>query len=337
MDCQGSAAAATFAQDLVFPCWAWTAWLLIDLFEHDFKSMSENMREALHKWCSGWVTTKLNEDAFHHLKLKSRQSERGNLSRPARLALLAKSSLITSYGREELLVSNQDEVNGKEITVDSALFKADLPDTSMDESYFNTLTETTGFPRIQPERFHTAGLRWKAYMQAGSFETLSESWWSMLLPSHMLLCEKTAGEKHKILGLILKSTEFYCLIWKVEVISIEHKLLGLDFSGTPCWEIFLLQVPLERYFLQGVEALTPMQVKGMGHREYRLCFKTAGGKQSILTCAARSGFRGLTVHWMETLFVALGVDLRPRPSREVALATALMKHCLPEASDEDIA
>eukprot|EP00971_Amphidinium_carterae_P248171 4927274-Amphidinium_carterae.1 len=27
----------------------------------------------------------------------------------------------------------------------------------------------------------------KAYMQAGSFETLSESWWSMLLPSHMLL------------------------------------------------------------------------------------------------------------------------------------------------------
>eukprot|EP00971_Amphidinium_carterae_P248173 4927274-Amphidinium_carterae.3 len=91
MDCQGSAAAATFALDLVFPCWAWIAWLLIDLFEHDFKSMSENVREALHKWCGGWVTTKLNEDAFHHLKSKSksRQSERGNLSRPVRLAILA--------------------------------------------------------------------------------------------------------------------------------------------------------------------------------------------------------------------------------------------------------
>ena len=336
-DCKESVEAQRFALNLVFPHWSWTTTLMLDLWEHQFQGLSLERREALEKWCRGWATTKVDEDAIGYLKLKASQSERKTLSRMSRWAHLAQSDLLEGYGRHPVTIANDDMINASGVPLTAEVFKADLDDNTMPLQHFASMEEPAGLPKMTPEKFHTIGLRFAAYVKAQNYENLAAAWWCLLLQQHKLLCELLPdGNRHKVVGLVLLTTEHYALIWKVKLLSREHKLFSIIPLEKPYWDVFLLMQPLTKFFLMEIQAVSPRRVKQLGCAKCELAFTVKGGKQEILHCAAKAGFKGLTVPWLERLYEELKVPIRPRPSKEAELVKGLIQHIFPEASDEEV-
>ena len=178
-------AAKEFSMDLVFTEWPWTAVLFLELAERGFRGISPQRRQALEKWSKSWLTTKLNEDAIRHCKMKMRQADNGQLSRLSRWGALSQSHLLSECAREEVIIEPCDSqaMAGKQLPAD--MFSADATPLSLDQQHFDTIMKEEKqktYPHISPEKYHSCGLRWEAYLMSGSFQDLQRSWPTIFCP-----------------------------------------------------------------------------------------------------------------------------------------------------------
>ena len=173
-------------------CLSSQSWLT-NLFEAPLKRS-----EALKAWAQGWLSTKIDEDGIRTLKMKARQSDNGTLSRQSRWAILKDSALLSDHGRPSVKVTNVDVANSIGCQTDPGTFMAESehPPLSLPQDYFDAMTSEHGqgsYPKMKPETYHTSGLRWEAYLQAGGFPTLCKAWFSLLCVLGMLFREEEGG------------------------------------------------------------------------------------------------------------------------------------------------
>ena len=293
--------------------------------------------EALNAWASGWLSTKIDEDGIRCLKMKARQSDNGTLSRPSRWSILNHIELLADHGRPSVKVTSAHKPTGQGLKVEPDMFMADHDQSSLPDSFFDKMIVEHGdnaYPKMRPEAFHTSGLRWEAYLQAGNYLEMASAWFNQFLMPGMLLYEVIDGRNH-IKGLILQSCEHYVVLWELTVLNQEKKVLGLDSGIKPPWKLFHMSC-LDTFRVMQLEGLAPMKVKErIG--QFRMACTTTGSSMTVLRIAASKGFQGIPLTKLNVLYDYLEMAMVPMPRAEQALVTALVSHLWPEKEEAEVA
>jgi hypothetical protein len=80
----------------------------------------------------------------------------------------------------------------------------------MQEDVYDTIiADRDQFPKMTPNSFHCAGLRWMAYLQAGSYDALSTAWLSLLLRPGQLAQSRSKAAA----GIVIATSRYYVLLW----------------------------------------------------------------------------------------------------------------------------
>jgi hypothetical protein len=297
------------------------------------------MVERLGKWASTWLSSEINENGFRVLRKSSRASDNNAMSRPQRWAQLVESSLIIDHGREPVIVSPSARLVGLGVsTNDNSLYSADtVHENDMPhERYASITADPDCYPHLTPQAFHANGLRWVAYVESSSFTAMQHAWYSIMLQPGWLV--RNAAKR--ISGVVVQATQHYAVVVKVKLIDQTSRTLVWDVENAacssmfsvisvdsmlPCWQI------LQTTGVAPWKVLSTCGVNGA----FQFAMQPSSGSMLLGVAAARIGFRGLTVDWLEKLFKEAGV-LGKRPAREADLVRSLVKHYLPDVTDAEM-
>ena len=267
-----------------FPMWKWIAQLFLELAERRLKSVPNQRRLSLETWANSWITTKVNEDAIRHCKMKMRQSDSGQLSRLSRWKVLSESLLLADYGREGVTSALEDAAFFGGDPLEQDLFKADFDHYTLHPEEFDSIMkkkDQNAYPQLSLERFHSCGLRWESYVRCSSWEELKSHWKTQLLSPGWLLTKNPAdGGPRVVIGIVLEVIAYYVVLCKVKVLSLEKKLFVLDKSCKPCWEMIQLK-ELSGYSLSSVVSVAPYKVQSLDCG-YRMAITVKGGARPIV-------------------------------------------------------
>lgn len=289
-------------------------------------------------YARGWLTTKITEDGFRILRKKSTANDNKCLARKVRWLGLVESELFAEANRSGIDVTSADRDAGAGIAIEPALFSGSPAECTISAEDLDSITDArSSYPSLSPERFHAAGLRWMAYRLAGSFEHLQQQWLSMFLVPGTIVRNVQLGLAP---GLILLSCQYFAVVWHARVIKAPEG--GTVVSLLPAPEkqhqpFQLLQVSGlgPEWEILGMKGIAPRVSRSMlGASGYQLGCKRIR-KAGILEVAARNCFKGCGVPWLAKLYRFVGIPGAP-PSTEAALCRALIKHALPEATDEEM-
>ena len=75
---------------------------------------------------------------------------------------------------------------------------------------------------------------------SGCFQDLQRSWPTIFVPKGTFL-SKMEGGRRVLLGIVLESTAYYAIVWKVSTISVQRRLLILIPLSRPCLELVQIQ------------------------------------------------------------------------------------------------
>lgn len=323
---------------LVWPRWTWVLTIFLELEEYNFTAVAPRRLEALGQWARGWLSTQISEEGIRQAKMKSRSSDRGKLTRAGRWHALSNSALFQKYGLKPVTPSEQDKCDSSGVEISEQQFSADSDDTSLGANDFDTILEEHGkgtYPQLTPAAFHLSGLRWESYLQQESFEELTQCWLTKLLQVGTILSYKPAGSQRKMLGIVIFVDDNFALMWRPSLALARDRIfLWTDTTDADKWHMVQIK-SWQDYFVLTVKGLAPRHVFTRT-TQYKLGFTSVHEEQPLLQAAARNAFRGMRVSELQKLFSALGVEMTPRPQKEVQILRALLGHCLPEATQQEI-
>jgi hypothetical protein len=299
------------------------------------------LHSKLLKWSRLWLTTKINEEGVHEVKTRASGSALGKMCRARRMSALVQSSLLQDFGMQPVRTSQKDRVQAAGVKLVEEQFDASHAETSLPEAHFDSITTEAHkdkFPQMRAQDFHSNGLAWRAYMQAGSFASLQEVWPSMFVPVgvHLLESYKEDGVAKKALkGITLHACEHYVLVLPVGVASPAGRLAG--WSSTSGAEPYsLVQIrDLGKYSVVEIKTVPPAEtfLSDRAAGKFALGVRSVSGFLSIGLVQARRAFKGITVKWLARFHTHLKL-VGPRPTLERELVRVLILHFLPDLTDK---
>ena len=178
------------------------------------------MQEKLEDWASGWLTTKICEDAVKDNRLVQQQDFKGSLNRLGRFSALVASKTLSKYGRDVMEPTPEDKAAATKELEASDCSSHSLP-LSVPSALLEAIVEehnTHTYPSQSAESYHDAGLIWTAYTMAEDWADFESAWPSLLcVPGNLLF--RTQACVSQCCGLILRATEYYALIWSTKFYS----------------------------------------------------------------------------------------------------------------------
>jgi hypothetical protein len=177
-----------------------------------------------------------------------------------RFTRLVESQLMTEHGRQNIAVTPAARkagmgvsVSGDDMYMATAARDGDLPD----HEYMKIIEDKNSYPHLFPSEFHSNGLRWDAYMLAGSFNVLSQHWFSIaVLPSWLVRHKAKA-----IVGIVVAPSVHYVVILQVKVMEQKAKLFTVSVDASDLnsvYQVVLIDLADEGWqviFTSGVSPL----------------------------------------------------------------------------------
>jgi hypothetical protein len=161
------------------------------------------LKLRLADWVRTWLSSEISENGFRVLSKASKASESAQLSRDMRFSKLIESTVMDEHRRDRVLITPAARKAGMGIAVGSQeqYMATHSHADDMPLSYYEKITDDPeAYPHLIPLDFHTGGLRWEAYLQAGSYAALSERWHSLMMQPTWLV--RHVG--HHITGVVIK-------------------------------------------------------------------------------------------------------------------------------------
>lgn len=263
------------------------------------------LRADLVDWARGWISTETNENGIRVVTKGSKANENNVCGRAQRWARLVNSTLFAERKRENVKLSGASKPEAQGLRLNDDMFTAsNESESNVDKTHFeNILDDRKTFPQLSAEKYHAAGLRWAAYLQAVSFKVLEASWCALML----VPCMVVRNAALNIRGIVVHVSQYFAIVWKVNVISAPHRLCSWvplpEQEASPYSIIFVNGFGVEWQVLE-TESVSPARLRTVAELggRYELCYKLKAGTIPMSVASARLGFPNLTVKWLERLW-----------------------------------
>jgi hypothetical protein len=294
----------------------------------------DSLRRRIEEYADSWLSSELVERGFNVLRKASQASDNAALSRQHRWSQLVRSDLMKDHGQKELHVTNAARTAGLGKKCSPEMFQATSDDTlSLPEPHFAKIMECgQEYPSFTAENYHLTALRWAAFLEDPSAATIKNRWFNLLLrPGHVII-----NKAQKTFQLVFFSCAQFALVRTTRAMVQSDaqccRYISLDEAAQKEFTVFNLPSVSDPWFVSETTGIPPYK-----SLEYKLgCQMTFKVSKNVLTVpsgAARCGFKGMTVAYLERLFNLLGVEGR-RPAGEAKLVEALLRHLIPSLDDE---
>lgn len=261
------------------------------------------LQARLELYARGWLSTKIDEDGFRVLRQMTRANDQAGISRRQRWQGLIGSDLLQESNRAPILGTSADEHVVVGVSCPDRMFSASSNDkpTLPKEDFMSIVDDRGSYPSMSPAKFHGAALRWEAFLMSWGWPNMMASWCSILARPGWVITHKSWSRAR----LVLSSSPFYVIVWEISIVSAQRKLFSLlpesDFIQRHYYLVQVRDLSSDWRVLE-VTGASPLQThKSFEQGHFELCGKT-GKSQSLLQAAAKSGFMGVTVPYLETLF-----------------------------------
>ena len=327
--------AARFHQTLLWPWEHWAREMFLALYECDFAECPQWMRAELMQFSQAHFSTVLVENLANATRRLNKESSSGKFcSKSVWQSCTFGSTVCTDFDRPTNKPS--DAARNMARCLPKRLFKFESKSCSIPSDKLRGLTaEVPQYPIASPDVVKSVGLATRLLLETGgSWNSIKHAWKSLLLTPGTLVSHRVK----KGIFLVLTTSRHGFTAWRCRVVvEGQHKYVYFgrkndhnaifDWIEKPRdWKMALLTIA------------TPSETE---HERARHCSSLrvmwAGKGHSVLHEAALRGFKALTVQDMSNLFTELAVPYKGRrPSSEVALATALMRHLVPGISESAV-
>jgi hypothetical protein len=291
-------------------------------------------------WARSWLSSEISENGFRVLRKAAQAGENGAISRQNRWARLLHSDVLKEHRRPTVPVTQEarEAAMGKKLS-DDCFHCEYVDELCLPKEHFDSIrTDRTTTPIMNPQQFHTCGLRFQALLSRGSYQSLSKCWMSSLLQPGTVIRKVST----RTYGLVVESSEYYGLAWAMNFVHIGARICTIvptsQSSVDPRIMLHVDKLDAAEWQVLLVEGVSPASVCRMLETEgrYELCYRLKLGQLSLQKAAALNAFDGMTVPLLELLYRELEVP-PPRPSRELDLVKTLIKFIIPDISDELLA
>lgn len=325
-----------FVCSLRFPLEHFTREVLVQLSESDFRSVPGFVMEDLVAFGSGINSTLIIEKMFNHLRGVERSSQNGQVGPLAAWHEAAHGTLLKEFDRPPVQIDSFAKSAAAPAMPSSTFMPAGASACSLPDELMDTLHEKpASWPAQSGPQMKLAGLRWLcALHHCGDWNAMNVSWLSLLQQPGTLT--KKRGAKRGLV--VLKSSAWGFLGWQVFLKTVDGKIvLELGPPDKTLVKYNVVADPAEWQSLV-VQCLPPSHgAWSVAKSSLGMEVACLGKPQPLLTAAAESGFKGMTVVYLRKLLKHLQVEQAGRkPATEVQLVEALTRHVLPSSSEGDL-
>ena len=266
------------------------------------------MYEQLHKITLGFNNSKIVEDVFKLLRDRERHHPSGMMSPLERWHKARTSRLILENDCQEVKVTETAR-SAAGAKVPGSTHVAGGEGFSMGSNTLATLGGKADWPTLSPTAWRRVPCAWRCYRElGGDWQKVQKAWLSQLAQPGMLLHCSDVAENNKTASLILGTTEYGALVWDMEL--KKFKDLNLAFfprsvAGQGSWRL----VPICRLDCWSVVALRPKPPSEATYAgQLRVVLAVEGPSLTLVQASAKTGFRGLTVHFLSKLLKVLNMN-----------------------------
>ena len=272
---------------------------------------------------------------FNHLGGVERSSQNGQVGPLAAWREASHGSLLKEFDKPPLQIDGFAKAAAALAMPSSTFMPAGASACSLPDGVTDTLQEKlASWPAQGGPQMKLAGLRWLcAVHHGGDWDAMDVSWLSPLQQPGTLTKNQSAQR-----GLVvLKSSAWAFLGWQVFSKTVDGKfVLESEPPDKTLVKYNIVTDPAEWQSLV-VQCLPPShEAWSVAKPSLGMEVACLGKPQPLLTAAAETGFKGLTVAYLRKLHKHLQVEQAGRkPATEVQLE-ALTRHVLPFSSEGDL-
>ena len=317
--------------------------LLTMLAQHDFKCVPSPACSLVNAMFRGPGHTVHVENMFQHLKDFSRDASNGVKSQPKRMYHCVQSSLLGEFDLKEVSPF-EAAASSSQTRLPKSTWDGAAPGCSLDDNVLKELLHSSGkafpSPSAQSSQLHCATWTLLTHCcQENCFSSLPHAWHALLMPETQIVRKMPASETF----IVLKSSPYAALLWPAQLKRSKgiNVFLPDVSSGTKASWVPVLSD--EGWEVVPTAALPPHVVRGCFESSLGLlgvmCVQS-GSSMSLRKAAARVGFAGVIDEYLSKMLARLGVcneiPAKDRPRTVLAKVEALVKHCLPDLTNQEL-
>ena len=322
---------------LSWPVMQWPRRLLVALSEHDFEEVPSWVESQLQACFRGFLSTKITEDMFHELQRRENASENDSLSRLQRWRVTCQSKLFKENDRPWVQPTSAAYTGATGRPLPKKLFEATGGSCSIPDEELNRFKEWHSTP--QAEAFNQVQYAWMAVQRLPRVRDLELAWMSQLMTPGCAVSHKEKGG-----GIVLHANAYAAVLWRAKQVMIGGvRHFMYDVTGAKPINVIPI-ISAKGWRTCDLEGVSPEQfaAHAAAHAQPaqpQVTLRATSAAIPLLEHAALSGFRSLTVPFMQKLITQLdiipkGSGARPRTMEGVL--NVLLPHCLPKHTPSEL-
>ena len=303
----------------VWPRLSWVLQVLVGLAEQEFETVDQQQLNELRDWSRCPKTTKQIEDAFGACRAASLSSG-SRMCGERVFHTLHTSGIAESADRPVEKATNQAKLCAAQIP--PSAFKANSNTTfSLDNKLLDDFM-TSNESELSAQNYLLSPLRWLAMKSLPEDFSGWDALWLSLLCRPQTLLYKSEASCLQAEGLVIGVSEVGVVLLPLRL-AWYHGFCycKLDFrDGAFQWEpVFMTDMNAWRVGHCSIRTKLPDNTTPPGAGLFLLCDQERA-PEALYKSAARDGFRGMKIHYMEKMCVPRGIDMSSRPRLEKDLA-----------------
>lgn len=328
-----------FHSELTWAHASWVREIMTGLAEASWRKVPSDLREELLQVSRTFKSSKLAEDGFNLLRDRGRHHKAQRQSIGLRYANILTSALLSDADRPLPPVRS----GSKAPEVPAEIFKSSCnEDFSLGDAFMEALMSDSDVT-VSSAKYMQASCLWSAILQMRPyFQRLSRVWMSLLArPGDYIM--KRAADGIVQCGLVVASTQFGAVVLRVELRPISASLSEICIAtqgNELIYDQFCIWDPEEWEVFQVIPKPPAWAAAhGLSGDFSRGIFFTvnSAAPSKLLIASAYRGFQSLTVAQLGDMVTTFAISYAGRrPTLEAEVASLVIRHFLPDLSQEEL-
>ena len=309
--------------------------ILVLLSEVDFLCVPGAVRVQIEQFARSLPTTHMNEDAFHVLKERARQSPNHQAAPQTQWHALQTSMLAPDYDRPSPKVTEAARKSAPS-KIPKELFESDAVSFTLGQDALPSICE--GYTSPSPARVAMIPMCLQCCL-AHSWAEVKKAWLSLLM---IVVCVVVRKDESKNPFLVLLVTKFGCIVWELDNLrtpaGTRRFVLKRPCASRVPWQFVACHDVAEWKMAEA--KLVPPCLEASEDRSRGILVDIKQRPEGMLQVAARRCFQNLLVPHLKQLVSSAGCSFaacEKVPTTEGGLCKKLTTTLLPESSQDDVA